>query len=56
MMNYGKIAYDAYCTSSGGVSLVSGAKLPAWEALSPEIKTAWDCAARAVIDAVVPCK
>lgn len=52
MVNYGKLAYDAYCESSGGVSLVSGAKLPPWEELKPEIKTAWQAAADAIIGAV----
>lgn len=48
MVNFGKVAYDAYCASSGGVSLVSGAKLPPWEELSIEIRTAWEAAADAV--------
>lgn len=48
MPSYGKIAYDAYCKSSGGVSLVSGANLPEWSALSDEIKKAWEAAAEAV--------
>lgn len=48
MPSYGKIAYDAYCKSSGGVSLVSGAKLPEWAVLSDEIKQAWEAAAEAV--------
>jgi hypothetical protein len=51
MINFGKIAYDAYCKSSGGVSLVSGAKLPEWDVLSPAIKLAWESAAEAVVEA-----
>lgn len=47
MVNFGKVAYDAYCASSGGVSLVSGAKLPLWDDLSPQIKSAWEAAALA---------
>lgn len=50
MGSFGKVAYDAYCKSTGGVSLISGAKLPEWEELKVEIKTAWDAAARAVMD------
>lgn len=48
-INYGKIAYNAYCKSSGGVSLVSGAKLPEWESLDDKIRTAWECAAESVL-------
>jgi hypothetical protein len=54
MMNLGQIAYEGYCKSSGGKSLVSGADLPPWENLSPEIQQAWQCAANAVADAVCP--
>ena len=48
MVNFGKVAYDAYCESTGGVSLISGAKLPVWDELKAEIKTAWEAAAKAV--------
>lgn len=48
MIDLGKVAYEAYCQNSGGVSLVSGAKLPVWEELKPEIRSAWDAAAQAV--------
>lgn len=48
---FGKQAYEGYCKSSGGVSLISGAKLPTWEELKPEIKNAWHDAAKAAIDA-----
>lgn len=54
MVNFGKIAYEAYCRSSGGVSLVSGAKLPEWEVLAPEIKSAWEAAAEAVRETLRP--
>jgi hypothetical protein len=47
----GKVAYEAYCTQSGGVSLISSARLPVWEMLKPEIQTAWAAAAAAVVDA-----
>ncbi len=49
LVDFGKIAYDAYCEKSKGVSLISGAKLPDFEALSDEIKDAWRAAAEAVI-------
>lgn len=49
MKSIGHIAYDAYCESAGGVSLVSGAKLPEWNALHEKIRTAWECAAAAVL-------
>lgn len=48
MIDLGKVAYEAYCESSGGKSLVSGATLPTWEDLKPEIRAAWDAAAQAV--------
>jgi len=49
--HFGQIAYEAYCADTGNKSLVSGAPLPAWDALSPEIKKAWQAAANAVVDA-----
>lgn len=51
MKSYGQIAYEAYCDATGGVSLVSGAALPPWFDLSPEIQQAWDAAAEAVLNA-----
>jgi hypothetical protein len=47
MNSSGQTAYEAYCKSSGGKSLISGAPLPAWDGLKPEIKTAWEAAGRA---------
>lgn len=47
----GRIAYEAYCKSSGGKSLVSGDALPCWDALKPEIRAAWCAAAEALLDA-----
>lgn len=44
----GQIAYEAYCEQSGGVSLISGAKLPCWDEQKLEIKEAWAAAALAV--------
>lgn len=46
-----KIAYDAYCAATGGVSLISGDKLPEFEKLKDEIKAAWAAAALAVSNA-----
>lgn len=50
MKNYdfAKIAYDAYCEQTGGVSLVSGDRLPEFWSLRPEIQDAWWAAAEAV--------
>lgn len=45
----GQIAYEAYSQQSRGKSLVSGAQLPPWPQLSPEIQQAWVVAAQAVI-------
>lgn len=45
---YAKIAYDAYCKRAGGVSLISGEKLPEFQVLKYEIKCAWVAAAMAV--------
>ena len=36
-----KIAYDAYCKQTGGVSLITGDKLPEFQNLKPAIKDAW---------------
>ena len=49
MVELGKVAYEAYCESSKGRSLISGQKLPDWYDLSPEIKEAWEKAAEAVV-------
>lgn len=51
MKNYdtAKIAYDAYCKQTGGVSLISGDKLPSFENLRFEIQEAWWAAANAVV-------
>jgi hypothetical protein len=44
----GQIAYEAYCASTGGKSLISGDQLPGWDGLKPEIRTAWEAAGEAV--------
>lgn len=50
-MNHGKIAYEAYCKTTDNKSLISGAELPLWEQLKPEIQNAWTQAGLAVGDA-----
>lgn len=44
----GKLAYMGYCEETGGVSLISGDKLPGFDALKPQIQDAWATAAMAV--------
>ena len=44
----GKLAYDAYCMQTGGVSLISGVTLPPWDGLQTKYQTAWIAAARTV--------
>lgn len=44
----GKLAYGAYCKQTGGVSLVSGDKLPEFDVLKLSIREAWAAAALAV--------
>lgn len=53
MERLGKIAYNAYCKQAGGVSLISGDKLPEFEVLKPEIQDAWDAAAAAAVNEIV---
>lgn len=45
----GQVAYEAYCETTGGKSLASGAILPAWNFLSPQMQFAWKQAAAAVV-------
>lgn len=45
----GRVAYNGYCSSSKGKSLISGVDLPLWSELKPEIQTAWIESAQAVI-------
>lgn len=49
MTGFGRIAYEAYSNHTGRKSLVTGADLPTWDELRPEIKAAWDVAAQAVL-------
>lgn len=53
LLSRGQIAYEAYCRSTGGVSLVSGDKLPTWDDLPPKIQTAWREAGDRVANHVV---
>jgi hypothetical protein len=43
----GRVAYEAYCATTDWKSLVSGAPLPQWSEVKPEIKNAWENAALA---------
>lgn len=45
---FAKIAYDAYCKQTGGISLISGDKLPDFFSLKTTIQDAWLAAANAV--------
>jgi hypothetical protein len=47
-MTIGQVAYNAYMDFSGGVSLISGQKLPEWDAQDQHIKAAWEHSALAV--------
>ena len=49
MKTFGEIAYNGYCEYTNWKSLISGADLPKWEAVKPEIKEAWEKAAENVI-------
>lgn len=49
-VNYGKIAYDAYCDRQNWKS-IRGEPLPKFEAQREDIQGAWEAAARAVIEA-----
>ncbi|MET1083302.1 MAG: hypothetical protein ABWY12_09690 [Burkholderiales bacterium] len=48
----GQIAYTAYCESAGGVSLITGDKLPTFLNLKADIQNAWIAAAKAVTEEV----
>lgn len=45
----GQRNYEGYCRKAGGVSLVSGDSLPAWDALHPDIQAAWEAGAEEVV-------
>lgn len=46
---FGQIAYEAYCHHTGWKSLASGAALPPWIDLKPEIKDAWEASGSRVV-------
>ena len=46
----GLAAYEGYCHSSNGRSLVTGDILPPWQRLNPDIQLAWVYAAEAVVN------
>lgn len=48
MTELAKIAYDAYAESTGGVSAVTGDKLPEFENTSDAVQEAWIAAVDAV--------
>lgn len=50
-MEYGEIAYNAYCESRGWKS-VRGEPLPHWKQQDQSLRDAWIAAARAVIKSV----
>lgn len=49
----GRIAYEAYCGSTGGVSAITGNRLPEYQDQAAPIVEAWEAAARAVLTANV---
>ena len=49
MKSLGRACYEGYYDHTGGVSIVSGERLPQWDQLSDAIKAAWEAAALAVI-------
>lgn len=46
----GQRNYEGYFEACGGLSLISGHLLPAWDKQAPNIQAAWEAAARAVIE------
>jgi hypothetical protein len=44
-----RVLYDAYRAKTGGVSLASGAAIPEWDALRPDIQEAWEASATAAL-------
>jgi hypothetical protein len=45
----GRLCYEAYCTNTGGKSLINGDDLPPWDSLDSALKSAWIAAAREVL-------
>lgn len=48
----GEIAYEAYVASTGGVSAVSGEKLPPFAKTNQKVQLAWHAAAKAVVEEI----
>ena len=44
----GRIAYEAYCESTGWKSAITGADLPAFQDTPQSVQTGWIAAAQAV--------
>ncbi len=51
MQKYGQVSYEAYCKKTNWKSLVSGAPLPPWAGLKPEIQEAWEESGLAAVNA-----
>lgn len=47
--NLGKIAYEAYCATTGWKSAITGADLPPFETTPETVQRGWDAAAKAVV-------
>ena len=45
----GRAAYEAYRSRTGGKPLATGAEIPMWDALSPDMKNVWMDAALATV-------
>lgn len=52
MTSLGQVAYEAYCNHTGWKSAISGAPLPQWKDVKPDIKAAWESAGQAVADSI----
>ena len=48
-----KTMYDAYCRQTGYKSAVTGADLPVWENVKPEIAAAWMASAKAAYEHIL---
>lgn len=46
----GQLAYEAYCAHTDWKSLISGAPLPQWDDVKPEIKAAWKTVTQALMN------
>lgn len=53
MKTPGQINYEGYLRSCGGVSAVTGDKLPTWKNQSAEIKRHWEAGAEDVIKSFI---